>query len=197
MNCLDTPLRRESVRGGQSARGVALTVVIGLALAWPANPAMALEEGESAPVFTARALSGAGNVSLSDYKGKVVYLDFWASWCAPCLVSLPLLDELRKEFPGDQLQVVAVNVDQDVAKGRDFFRRRPVGYPSATDPAGQIPEKYGITTMPTSFLIDRGGIVRYVHKGFRKTDVSDLRAKIQQLVDEAALPASRAKGGGR
>lgn len=179
------------------SRPVALAVVAVLVFAWHANPALALDVGEKAPSFTARSLSGAGNLSLSKYKGKVVYLDFWASWCAPCLVSLPLLDELRKEFPGDQLQVVAVNVDNDAAKGRAFLQRRPVGYPSASDPGGQIPEKYGITTMPTSFLIDRGGVVRYVHKGFRKADVSDLRTRIQQLVNEGSVPASRAKGRAR
>lgn len=175
----------------------ALSFAFALVFAWHANPAMALDEGEQAPSFTARSLNGTEKVSLSKFKGKVVYLDFWASWCTPCLVSMPLVDELRKEFPDDELQVVAVNVDNDAAKGRAFLQRRPVGFPSASDPGGQIPEKYGITTMPTSFLIDRGGIVRYVHKGFRKADVSDLREKIQALVNEGSVPAKRATGGGR
>ena len=66
----------------------------------------------------------------------MVYLDFWASWCPPCLTSLPLLEKLRKEFPSDQFQILAVNVDQDPEKARKFLERTQVGYPSATDPEG-------------------------------------------------------------
>ena len=123
-----------------------------------------------------------GNVELSDYRGKVVYLDFWASWCPPCLVSLPVLEELRQEFPESEFQVIAVNVDRQPAKARSFLAKRKIGYPSATDPDGRIPEKFGIETMPTSFLIDRQGIVRHVHRGFRKGDVDDLRGRIRALL---------------
>jgi len=162
-----------------SWRGVALTLLAGLALA---AKAIALGDGAKAPDFKAPSLDGGKSLSLASFRGKVVYLDFWASWCPPCLTSLPLLEELRKEFPGDQFQVLAVNVDQDVEKARKFLERTGVGYPSATDPKGRLPEMFGIETMPTSFLIDRSGVIRYVHHGFRKGDVGPLRERIAQLV---------------
>ncbi|MCG8590226.1 MAG: TlpA family protein disulfide reductase [Proteobacteria bacterium] len=148
-----------------------------------AAPASALEAGDPAPGFTAPNLKGGPKVSLSKYRGKVVYLDFWASWCAPCLVSLPILDELRKEFPAKDFQVVAVNVDTDPKKALRFLAKSPIGYPSASDTAGKLPERFGIETMPTSFLIDRRGVVRHVHAGFRKGDVEDLRDRIAELVE--------------
>lgn len=150
--------------------------LVGLAAAAPA-----LEEGQKAPQFQKAGLDG-GQVSLAAYRGKVVYLDFWASWCAPCAEALPALERLRHEFPASDFQVVAVNVDHDPAAARIFLDRRPVGYPSAFDPDGELPGRFGVRTMPTSFLIDRKGVVRHVHEGFRKGDVDDLRGRIQALV---------------
>lgn len=147
--------------------------------------------GQQAPTFSLPALDGGKPISLESHKGDVVYLDFWASWCPPCLTSLPLLDELRSEFGARGFQVVAVNVDRDTDKARAFLEKRPVGYRSASDPEGMLPERFGIQTMPTSFLIDRDGVVRHVHAGFRKSDIEGLRAQIRDLT--AAPPAKRAR----
>lgn len=150
-------------------------------LATIAAPVTALEQGQPAPAFQTQGLTG-GTVSLAQYRGKVVYLDFWASWCGPCAVALPALERLRKEFPADQFQIVAVNVDAKPELAKNFLRRRPVSYPSAYDPKGEIPVRFGVETMPTSFLIDRQGVVRHVHRGFREEDVPVLRERIQELV---------------
>ena len=160
----------------------ALAAALCASLLVGAGTASALKEGERAPVFTAPALVGKEQVSLSAYRGKVVYLDFWASWCAPCLSSLPLLDELRQEFSAADFQIVAVNVDANPKDGRAFLRKRPIGYPSASDPKGNLPARFEVETMPTSFLIDRQGVIRYVHKGFRKGDMDELRERIKELV---------------
>jgi thiol-disulfide isomerase/thioredoxin len=112
----------------------------------------------------------------------VVYLDFWASWCAPCAVALPIIDSFRQEFGADEFAVLAVNVDTDPKKGRIFLQRRPVGYPSVSDPEGQLPKQFGVETMPTSFLIDRNGVIRAVHRGFKKSDEDELRSHIRKLV---------------
>lgn len=150
-----------------------------------ALPAAAVEQGDKAPNFTAAGLTG-GTVSLADYRGKVVYLDFWASWCGPCAQALPALDALRKEFPPGDFQVVAVNVDREAKSAQAFVRKRPIGYPSALDPQGAIPAQFGVEVMPTSFLIDRDGTVRHVQRGFRTEDVGPLRKQIQQLVAKKA-----------
>jgi len=145
-------------------------------------PAHALDEGDSAPNFRAPSLTGPGTLSLEDFRGKVVLLDFWASWCTPCLSSLPQLDTLREKFPSRDFQIVAVNVDRDLDAARQFLSRHPVGYPSAIDPEGRIPELFELGTMPTSFVIDRGGVVRHVHEGFRKDDLGVLRGRIAELL---------------
>jgi peroxiredoxin len=147
-----------------------------------ALPAAAAEVGEPAPNFEAPALEGARSLSLADYRGKVVYLDFWASWCAPCAVALPIVDSFREEFGADEFAVLAVNVDNDPSKARIFLQRRPVGYPSVSDPQGDLPRKFGVETMPTSFLIDRKGVIRAVHRGFKKSDEDELRSRIRKLV---------------
>jgi peroxiredoxin len=146
-----------------------------------AAPARALELGDPAPAFSAPGLTG-GTITLSAYRGKVVYLEFWASWCAPCAKSLPALDALRKEFAPGDFQIVAVNLDRNPAVAARFLKERPVGYPSAIDPKGSLPAAFGVEAMPTSFLIDRDGVVRHVHRGFRETDVDPLRREIQKLV---------------
>jgi peroxiredoxin len=145
--------------------------------------------GQAAPTFSLPALDGGKPISLASHRGDVVYLDFWASWCPPCVTSLPLLDDLRQEFGPRGFQVVAINVDRDTDKARRFLEKRPVGYRSASDPDGVLPERFGIETMPTSFLIDRDGVVRHVHAGFRKSDIEGLRAQIRDLTQSP--PAKR------
>ena len=142
----------------------------------------ALDPGDKAPRFSAPELSGQGSVVLEAYRGKVVFLDFWASWCGPCLTSIPLLDELRAEFGAKGFEVVGVNVDRDPQAARKFLERKPVSYPSASDPEGRIPESFEVGTMPTSFLIDRKGVVHYVHQGFHRNDIAELRERIAALL---------------
>jgi thiol-disulfide isomerase/thioredoxin len=150
-----------------------------------AAPAQAVSVGEPAPTFNAKELDGSGMLSLTKFRGKVVYVDFWASWCAPCATALPALEALRKEFPAGDFQILAINVDKDPQKARRFLERTPVGYPSASDPDGHLPATFGLETMPTSYLIDRRGIVRHVHEGFEKGDVEGLREHIQGLIGAA------------
>lgn len=168
-------------QAGGTSRAAAL--LFGTVLLFFAAPAPALESGDEAPQFTAPLLAGGGSLSLASFRGKIVYLDFWASWCGPCLEALPALDALRQEFPGADFQVLAVNVDRDPQAAQRFLRKRAVGYPSAADPEGRIPERFEIETMPTSFLIDRDGVIRHVHRGFRRGDVDGLRQRIRQLVE--------------
>ena len=160
-----------------------LATGISLWLLLTANVAFALEVGDRAPAFAAPALDGKGTVELSKYRGKVVYLDFWASWCAPCLVAIPEIEEMRSEFPSHEFQIIAVNLDQQKKKALRFLSKNPVGYPSASDPEGRLPEQYGVDTMPTSYLIDRDGVIRYVHRGFQRGDGSRLRKEIRTLLE--------------
>jgi peroxiredoxin len=166
---------------------VALGALVSTLVLAPA--AAALEPGDQAPDFTAPALDGGEDISLAKHRGKVVYLDFWASWCAPCLQSLPQLESLQHELGPQGFQVVAVNVDQDLDKARRLLAKLGVGYPSASDPKGELPGMYELPTMPTSYVVDANGVIRIVHSGFRDGDLDKLRPKIKALM---AQPAARA-----
>lgn len=148
---------------------------------WP-SAAAAVGVGEKAPGFRLPALGAGGDVSLAEHRGKVVYLDFWASWCPPCLSSIPQLEGLRKEFPAGDFQILAINIDRDPAKALAFLAKHSVGYPSGSDPKGEWPKRFDIPTMPTSFLIDAEGVVRHVHPGFRDGDLDALRQRIRQML---------------
>lgn len=168
----------------------ALVISTFCALGLAPTRALAVDAGQPVPSFSARSLDGDTTLALSAYRGKVIYLDFWASWCGPCQTAMPLLDELRKEFPSDQFQVIAVNLDENPEKAKAFLARHPVSYPSVSDPQGNLPKSFGLKTMPTSYLIDRAGVVRYVHPGFRASDVDELRKKIKEVLNSGSLPAS-------
>jgi len=168
----------------------ALVILATLAFWLAPGRALAVDAGQPAPSFSAHALDGDSTLSLGAYKGKVVFLDFWASWCGPCQTAMPLIESLRNEFPADQFQVLAVNVDQDPQKAKAFLSRRKVGYPSVSDPEGRLPATYGLKTMPTSYLIDRNGVVRAVHPGFRASDLDGLRAQIRALIGTPPVPAA-------
>ena len=148
------------------------------------SQATALGVGDRAPDFAAPSLDGEGRVELSDYRGKVVYLDFWASWCAPCLKAIPEIEKIRSELPADAFQVVAVNLDQKKKKALRFLEKHPIGYPSASDPKGRLPDQFGLETMPTSYLIDAEGVIRYVHPGFKRGDGRKLRREIRALLEK-------------
>ena len=148
---------------------------------------LAVEKGDVAPDFTlpplrAADIAAAQTLSLSDFRGKVVYLDFWDSWCGPCRESLPALDALRSELPGDAFEIVAVNLDADPAAGRRFLAQYPVAYPVASDPSANAAATYRLSALPTSFLIGRDGVVRHVHQGFRKADIGMIRAELVELI---------------
>jgi thiol-disulfide isomerase/thioredoxin len=152
--------------------------------AWLAGPALAASTGDVAPGFKLAKLDGSGELKLGDLRGKVVFVDFWASWCAPCQKSMPLFDALAKEFPADRFQLIGVNVDKDVGAAKKALAKRPVSYAIVSDPSGSLPGRYGVETMPMAYLIDGDGAVRYVHKGFRDGDVEKLRKHIQKLLAE-------------
>lgn len=146
--------------------------------------AFAVNVGERAPDFERMPLKGGQPISLKNYQGKVVYLDFWASWCGPCRDSMPLMNRMYEELSGQGFVVLAVNLDAYVDEALDFIKRQPVSYPIVRDTGGLLPELYGMQGMPTAYLIDRSGRVRYVHHGFRKGDAGPIREAVVTLLKE-------------
>lgn len=123
-------------------------------------------------------------MSLSSLRGKVVYVDFWASWCGPCRVSFPQLDELRSELGAQGFEVLAISVDEVESDALQFLSEVPVNYLVVHDGSGATPQAWGILGMPTGYLVDRQGVVRKIHKGYKKSDGEKLRAEVVQLLGE-------------
>lgn len=142
----------------------------------------AVDVGQSAPAFTLPTLQQNTATPLSKFVGKVVYLDFWASWCAPCRTSFPLLDKLHQKLQAKGFEVVAVNLDEDKTKAEQFLTDIPVTFNVLADPAGQWADKFGVESMPTSYIIDKKGVVQNIHHGFASDDIVKLEAKITQLL---------------
>ncbi len=162
-----------------------LAVLFALALsAWGA--AGAVEVGERAPDFRLAQLGKDARVGLADARGKVVFVDFWASWCSPCREAMPQYEKLYASLPHDGFAILAINVDETRADAEKFLAAHPVSYPIALDPAGEVPKAYGLIGMPTSYLIDRNGVVRWRGQGFKAADIDVLRRQIDQLTKEAA-----------
>lgn len=148
------------------------------------TPAIAAGDGEPAPAFSGRPLDGGEALQLEEFRGRVVYLDFWASWCGPCRQSLPWLQGLRRDLRPLGFEVLAVNVDEDAADARRFLKRYPVSYPVIGDARGVIAALYDVRDMPSSYLIDRKGVVRHVHRGFNREDAARLRQQVEALLAE-------------
>jgi len=123
-----------------------------------------------------------GPVRLSALRGRVVLLDFWASWCAPCRLSFPWMDRMQATYGPQGLQVVAVNVDARRADADRFLAVAPARFVVAFDPHGSTPRAYGIQAMPSSFLIAADGRVLHVHSGFRESDKPDLERRIRSAL---------------
>lgn len=144
----------------------------------------AVERGALAINFTLPEITG-GEINLEDYKGQVVYLDFWASWCKPCVQSFPALDELRAKFKAQGFEVIAVNLDHKLEKAEQFIHNNPVSYPLAYDQQATVAKAYNVQAMPSGFFIDRKGIIRLVHKGFNKGDEKKIEKAIKLLLSES------------
>jgi thiol-disulfide isomerase/thioredoxin len=141
--------------------------------------------GQPMPALTMKSLDGTQDISLAALKGKVVLLDIWASWCAPCKEEMPLLDDLAQRMKGDGLEVVAVTIDEERAPAEAFLASRPSwSLTVAHDPQGRVPDQLKPPKMPTSYLIDRQGVLRAVQVGFQREDAVVLEKKLRELVAE-------------
>jgi thiol-disulfide isomerase/thioredoxin len=145
---------------------------------------VAMVAGMVLSMGVANAQTPAGALDLASYKGKIVYLDFWASWCAPCQQSFPYMDALVKRLPASDFVVIAVNVDHDRKKADAFLKRVGGAVPVIFDPEGKLATKFDVKAMPTSLLIDRTGRTRFVHQGFFPEQISAYDTQISELVHE-------------
>lgn len=146
--------------------------------------AIALSEGDVAPPFSLPILGELRQLDLTELDGKVVYLDFWASWCGPCRISLPQIVALQAELGSDRFAVLAINLDEDEQNAIRFLRRFPVNYTVLSDPKGQVAETYELPGMPSSFVINQSGKISLTHIGFKQGDMRMIRHHIKGLISQ-------------
>lgn len=154
-------------------RGTVWLLAVFLILAWMTTPAWAVRLNDKAPEFTLQDLNGKP-VALSSFKGKVVYLNFWASWCGPCKKEFPELSKLAMRFQESNFVILAINQDIKRSSVDEFLDEHATLASNMIvllDPKFSVITSYGPRSMPTSFIVDKEGMVRYVHFGFN--DVSD------------------------
>ncbi|HEX3059700.1 MAG TPA: TlpA disulfide reductase family protein [Usitatibacter sp.] len=147
-------------------------------------PAAAVEAGMPAPALSMAPLEGGAPVSLAGLKGSVVYVDFWASWCVPCRLSMPALEDLYKRNKSRGFAVVGVNKDAGVADARRFLAKVPVSFTLVQDGADAAARGFDVKAMPSGYLVDRKGLVRQVHRGFTAETGATLEKEIDSLLKE-------------
>lgn len=156
-----------------------------LALCLCALPSLRAADGPSAaaPDFTLES-SGGGAVTLSELRGRVVLINFWASWCGPCRQEMPLLDQLFRQHEPLGFTVLGVNVDEDPRRARSVLSKIPVSFPIVFDGANAVSKLYGVVVMPTTVIVDRRGTIRHLHKGYMPGYEDTYRQQVRSLLEE-------------
>ena len=152
--------------------------------AWAA-PTVRAADSDAVPACSLH-LGAAQASDLRQYRGKVVYVDFWASWCTTCVLSFPYMNQLNRDYAARGLEVIGVNMDQKPADAQRFLAGHPAGFSIALGANSACAKAFGVKAMPSSFLIDRSGVIRERREGFRSGEARRLGARVQQLLDEAA-----------
>jgi peroxiredoxin len=156
---------------------------IGLALIFAGTLASADVKQGAAPDFTLKSASGE-NLRLSEMRGEVVMINFWASWCAPCRQEMPLLDELYNQYQPMGFTILGVNVEEDPTQAKQMLKDNPVNFPVLFDDKSAVSKLYDVVAMPSTVLVDRDGNVRYLHRGYKPGYEEAYQQQVRALIRE-------------
>ncbi|MBT4519467.1 MAG: TlpA family protein disulfide reductase [Halieaceae bacterium] len=160
--------------------GVLLFLVLVLAGCSEQRP-----EAREAPDFNLLSLTSDQQISLQNYRGDVVYLTFWASWCIPCRKEMPYLTQLWQRHRAQGFRVIGISVDEDVAAARQFAEEYDLPYPLARDADRSISSLYRVPGYPTHYLVDRRGRIRFSGLGFDDSDITAVGQEVETLLQES------------
>jgi peroxiredoxin len=158
-------------------RSVALFIVLF------AGQALAVGLQEEAPDFTLKSLDG-GNLRLEEYRGQVVLINFWASWCGPCRQEMPLLDRLHHRYEDTGFAVLGINVEGDSDSAQEIVDKTKVTFPILIDDGQKVSELYSLEAMPSTVVVDRDGVIRYIHLGYKPGDEAKYVEVVKALIRE-------------
>jgi peroxiredoxin len=137
----------------------------------------------AAPDFTLKSQKD-GNIKLSELRGKVILINFWASWCGPCRQEMPVLDELYRHYRPLDFTILGVNVEQNSDDAKSLLKDVPVSFPILFDTENKISKLYDVKGMPSTVLVDRDGNIRYVHMGYQSGVEAEYQTQIRALIRE-------------
>jgi peroxiredoxin len=146
-------------------------------------PALAGPTGGPAPAFTLASRAGQ-DVSLAQYKGQVVMLNFWASWCGPCRQEMPLLESIYRKYGKMGFTMIGVNVEPDSNAANEWLKATPVSFPILYDRDSKVSKLYDVAGMPSTVIIDRTGKLRVLHRGYKPGDENEYLDSIRTLIRE-------------
>lgn len=150
---------------------------------WVLAPANAASVQGKAPNFTLKSNTGK-NIKLSELRGQVILLNFWASWCGPCRQEMPLLEKLQRRYSALGFTVLGVNVEEDPRKAKTLLKDISVSFPILFDTRNKVSKQYKVSAMPSTVMIDRDGNMRYLHKGYKPGDEAQYKKWVKQLIRE-------------
>jgi peroxiredoxin len=159
------------------------TILVTAALSLCAGQALAANTSGPAPDFTLKSQTGE-NIKLSELRGQVVMINFWASWCGPCRQEMPLLDQIYQHYEPMGFTLLGVNVEEDSTAANKVLKEIPVSFPVLFDNKSQVSESYKVRAMPSTVLIDRDGKMRYLHEGYRPGYEDEYQQQVRELIRE-------------
>jgi len=148
-----------------------------------AAPALAVAPAGPAPAFKLDSMAGKP-VSLDQYKGQVVMINFWASWCGPCRQEMPILEKLHSKYKPMGFTMIGINVEPDSTLGMNWLKTTPVTFPILFDTKSEVSKLYSVAGMPSTVIVDRKGNLRWLHRGYKPGDENEYLDQIRALVRE-------------
>lgn len=165
-------------------KSLCMVIALTAGAAVSATAAAADPIGQPAPTFSLPLRGGNAPLGLDKLRGQVIMVNFWASWCEPCRKEFPLLDQIYKKYKGVGFTLVGVNVEPDAKDAESFIARTPVSFPIVFDKDSAVSKQYHVSGMPTTVLIDRKGVLRWVHRSYVPGDENEYLNQVRAILTE-------------